>query len=877
MDGPRRDPSGPLRHERYHEDVPGHRPGERGAHAGRGAHRRPETVRRDPLAYLDRTRFPTHPWRLTESFFDPDDHGTVETLFALGNGYIGMRGNLEEGRDFHTHGTYVNGFHETWPIRHAEEAFGFAEVGQTVVNVPDPKVIRLYVDDEPLLLSVADLVTYDRTLDLRDGVLYRDILWRTPSGNRVRVRSRRMVSFRQRHLALMTFEVTVLDREVPVVVSSRLINRQDGLDEYRTRAGSATSADPRRATQFDHRVLQPEVHWGDDTRTVLAYRCTNSGMTLGVAIDHHVESENVVELLTQVEEDYAKHVYRVTAQPGVPVVITKAVSYHTSRSVPARELVNRCRRTLDRVREEGVERQFVDQRAWLDEYWDRSDVVVEGQPAVQQAIRWNLFQIAQAAARAEGNGIAAKGLTGSGYSGHYFWDTEVYVVPYLVYTSPVVARNAVRFRYTMLPAAQRRARQLNEDGALFPWRTINGEEASAYYAAGTAQYHIDADVAYALSRYVQVSGDEEFLAREGIDVLVQTARMWVDLGFWRGNGSDSFHIYGVTGPDEYTTVVNDNLFTNVMARFNLRKAAEAVRSLETGAPLDHTRMVTRLGLREEEVGDWLRAADAMAIPFDEHLGIHPQDSQFHEREVWDLAETPADKRPLLLHYHPLVIYRFQVLKQADVVLALFLQGEHFTPEEKKADFEYYDPITTGDSSLSAVVQSIVAAEVGYHELALRYFLDALFVDLADLHHNAADGVHVASAAGTWAALVHGFGGMHHPDDVLTFDPRLPEGWTGLTFRLTVRDARLRVTVRQDCVELALETGTALEVVVRGTRVTVGRQTVVVPIDGQGPRLPGAPDASALRGSLRADGTLITASIPHLPLPAATEAEEWEAR
>ncbi|MBC7291674.1 MAG: glycoside hydrolase family 65 protein, partial [Actinotalea sp.] len=238
----------------------------------------------------------------------------------------------------------------------------------------------------------------------------------------------------------------------------------------------------------------------------------------------------------------------------------------------------------------------------------------------------------------------------------------------------------------------------------------------------------------------------------------------------------------------------------------------------------------------------------------------------HEREVWDLQGTPADKRPLLLHYHPLVIYRFQVLKQADVVLALFLQGDHFTLEEKRADFEYYDPITTGDSSLSAVVQSIIAAEVGYHELALRYFHDALFVDLADLHRNASDGVHVASAAGTWAALVHGFGGLRDHGSTLSLDPRLPVGWTGLTFRVTVRDARLRVTVRPDHVELSLETGTRLDVAVRGAVLTVGVAPVVVPLDGQGPRLPGAPDATALHGSLRADGTLITASIPHQPLP-----------
>ncbi len=814
--------------------------------------------------HLDRIRFPVDPWRLTETFYEHGDLGVTETLFSVGNGYLGMRGNVEEGRDSHTHGTFINGFHETWPIQHAEEAYGFAQVGQTIVNAPDTKIMRIYVDDEPLLLSVADLVHYERTLDMRDGVLRREVIWRTPAGNRVRIRSQRMVSFRQRHLAILTYEVTVLDRDVPVVVSSQVLNRQDGLDEFRVKAQASTLNDPRRGQRFEERVLQPTEHWGDDERMMLGYRCTNSRMSLAVGADHAIETENEYKVFTQVEEDHAKHVYRIRAEAGTPITITKAIAYHTSRNVPARELTNRCRRTLDRVREEGIDQQFADQRAWLDAYWERSDVEVEAQPEVQQAVRWNLFQLAQASARAEGNGIPAKGLTGSGYSGHYFWDTEIYVVPYLTYTTPLYARNALRFRYTMLPAAVRRAAELTQHGALFPWRTINGEEASAYYAAGTAQYHIDADVSFAISKYVEATGDDEFMAREGIDILVQTARMWADLGFWRGNGSDSFHIHGVTGPDEYTTVVNDNLFTNVMARFNLRRAAEAVCQLERDWPQEHARMVSRLHLDREEIAEWERAADALAIPYDDNLGIHPQDSHFHEREVWDLPNTPEDKRPLLLNYHPLVIYRFQVLKQADVVLALFLQGEHFTAEEKRADFEYYDPITTGDSSLSGVVQSIIAAEVGYHELALRYFHDSLFVDLGDLHHNSADGVHVASTGGVWGALVHGFGGMRDYGGRISFDPRLPESWPCLTFRLTVRGSRVKVTVRHEEIELENEIGDGLEVTVRGEAVRVpARGPVTVPLAGQGPRIPGEPDASALLGTTRADGTVITASVPHL--------------
>jgi alpha,alpha-trehalose phosphorylase len=310
-------------------------------------------------------------------------------------------------------------------------------------------------------------------------------------------------------------------------------------------------------------------------------------------------------------------------------------------------------------------------------------------------------------------------------------------------------------------------------------------------------------------------------------------------------------------------VVNDNLYTNVMARHNLWRAVDAVRDLQTDQPVDYERMVARLGLKDEEVSEWQRVADAMHIPWDANLKIHPQDAHFHEREVWDLPNTPREKRPLLLHYHPLVIYRFQVVKQADVVLALFLQGEHFTTSEKLADFEYYDPITTGDSTLSGVVQSIIAAEVGYHELALRYFIEALMVDLGDLHNNAADGVHVASTAGIWSTLVHGFGGMRDFHGDISFDPRLPSTLTGLTFRITVRGVRLRVTIRENTMDLAVEVGDEITVMIRGESVRVtSLHPTTVGLENQGPRTDGEPDARALRRTLRADGTLITASVPH---------------
>ena len=816
---------------------------------------------------MDRHRFPAEEWRFVEKAYGGKDLGVTETLFAVGNGYLGLRGNVEEGRETHTHGTFINGFHEVWPIRHAEEAFGFARVGQTIVNVPDNKTIKLYVDDEPLLLAVADLRSYERALDFREGVLTRDITWRTPGGKTVHVKSTRMVSFPQRHLAIMTFQVTMLDFGAPVVISSQTLNRQDGRDEYHVRAAAmGAGVDPRKAETFEERVLDPQLHHAEDDRITLGYRCHNSKMTLAVGVDHAIETDSYYTQHISSDPDTGKMVYRVDAEPGKTITVTKIVSYHSSRGVPVRELVDRCRRTLDRVDRQGVAQQYTDQRDWLAEFWDRADVEIAGEPAIQQAVRWNLFQLAQATGRAEQSGVPAKGVSGSGYGGHYFWDTEIYVLPFLTYTSPWMAHSALRFRYNMLDAARKRAEDLAQQGALFPWRTINGEEASAYYAAGTAQYHIDADISYALMKYVSASGDDDFLWREGVDILVETARLWADLGFWRersvyDGAARTFHVHGVTGPDEYTTVVNDNLFTNVMARFNLAKAAEVVRRLAEHNGDMFDQLVNRLELEPHEVDDWAAAAESMSIPYDHGTGIHPQDSHFLDREVWDLRSTPPNHRPLLLHYHPLVIYRFQVLKQADVVLAMFLQGDHFTLEEKRANFDYYDPITTGDSTLSGVVQSIIAAEVGYRTLALRYFFSSLFVDLADLHGNTSDGVHVASTGGVWNALVYGFGGMRDHNGTVTFDPRLPEGWENLTFRVHLRGTRVRVHVEHGSVTFEVQDGEPVTLAVRDHHFTVtGGAPVTVPLTGQGPEIDGEPTLHS--GERRQDGTLIIATVPH---------------
>ena len=778
-----------------------------------------------PLGLPD-YRFPVDPWRLVERSYSNDDLGTTETLFALGNGYLGMRANPEEGREAHSHGTYLNGFHETWQILHAEEAFGFARTGQTIVNVPDAKLLKLYVDDEPLLLPTADLDSYERAVDFRNGTLTRDMIWRTPAGKRVRVSSQRMVSFVHRHLAVMTFEITLLDDAAPVVVSSQLLNRQDGEDEYHVKSAAlGEGKDPRQSRKFNHRVLQPQLQREDGNEIVLGYRCANSKMTLACGTRHLVETSCRVDVTTDVGADLAKTVFSVRATPGDPIKITKLVSYHSSNGVPAVELADRCSRTLERAEADGIDQIVAEQREWLDDYWADADIELRGDDRAQQALRWNLYQLAQASARTQEQGIAAKGVTGGGYDGHYFWDTEVYVVPFLAYTRPEAARKIVRFRWQMLDAARERAREMSQVGALYPWRTINGEEASAYYAAGTAQYHINAAVVLALRRYLEASGDIEFLSHEGCEILVETARLWVDLGFYSQNGGRSFHIHRVTGPDEYTTVVNDNFYTNVMARFNLRYAARTVRFLAEWNPEAFEALCRETGLELQELDDWHAAADCMFVPFDEELGINPQDSEFLELEPWDWETTPPEDFPLLLHYHPLVIYRHQVLKQADVVLAMFLRSERFPVEQKRRNFDFYDPITTGDSSLSSCVQAVVAAEVGYDDLALEYFTRSLYLDLNDSHGNTSDGVHVANAGGVWAGIVHGFAGMVEQGNHLEFTPRLPTPWDAVRFRLRRHGTVLQVELDPDGLTLTVLSGS-------GVPVRTGDDVVLVTADEQ---------------------------------------------
>jgi alpha,alpha-trehalose phosphorylase len=752
--------------------------------------------------------YPADEWNVIEKAFHPEFLAQLETVLALGNGYLGMRGGPEEGGPNAENSTLINGFYETRPIIYGEEAYGFPRTGQTICNVTDSKIIKLFVDDEPFWLPDIKLLNYDRRLNMKSGTLDREILWETPAGKQVSITSRRLVSFTDRHVAAVFYCVTLLNAEAFVVISSEMAANEP--------TARVDGDDPRQTRAFSGRVLHPRVGYSKDRRIVLCHETKKSRLTLACATDNVLETSCPNAHKTVYTEDFGQVAFTIEAKRGCPIQLTKYMVYHTSETASAEELCGRAEWTMDRVTAQGFQQLLAAQEQYMSDFWYRSDVRVRdiredrtkrSTVEIQQAIRFNLFHVLQASARAENAGVPAKGLTGQAYEGHYFWDTEIYLLPFLTYTSPRIAKNLLTFRYKMLPQARARARQLGHRGAMFPWRTINGEEASAYYAAGTAQYHINADIMYALRKYVQATGDERFLRDCGAEMLVETARLWLDLGFYSDAKGGKFCINAVTGPDEYNTVVNNNAYTNLMARENLRYAAQTVESLRATQPDAYQALMDKTALDPSEAEAWIRAAENMYVPYDERLQIIPQDDSFLDREPWDFRNTPQDHYPLLLFYHPLNIYRKQVIKQADVVLAMFLLGDVFSPEAKKCNFDFYDPLTTGDSSLSSCVEAIIAAQTGDMERAIRYGMAALLMDLADVGGNVKHGCHIASMGGTWMMLAYGFGGMRDEDGTLSFWPRrAPQDNGIIRFPVTYRGQMLEIEIGMEKAEYSLQEG-----------------------------------------------------------------------
>lgn len=721
---------------------------------------------------IEHPAFRVSPWTLCETDLHLDILAQTESVFALSNGHIGVRGNLDEGEPHGLPGTYLNGVYELHPLPYAEISYGLPESGQTMVNVSNGKIIRLLVDDEPFDVRYGTLHSHERVLDMRAGTLKRTAEWTSPAHRRVRVTSTRFVSFTHRSIVAICYEVEPLDGPSTIVLQSELVTNEQM---------PIQTGDPRVAVAL-HDVFEGEAHICRGKTSALVHRTRQSGIRVAAAMTHAIEGTENLRTFGETSDDIARFVATDKLKPGQKLRLVKMVSYGWSleRSLPA--MRDQVLAALVPAADTGFDGLAAEQREYLDDFWARADVEVEGDTQLQQAVRFGMFQVLSSGARAETRAIPAKGLTGNGYSGHSFWDTEMYVLPMLTYTIPEAAADALRWRHSTLPIARRRAADLGLAGAAFPWRTIHGEECSGYWPAGTAAFHVNADIADAVLRYVAATEDHLFERDFGLELLVETARLWRSLGHYDVVGN--FRIDGVTGPDEYSAVADNNVYTNLMAQRNLLGAATACER--------HVDKAREFGVTSEEMAGWRAAASRVFVPFDERLGVHPQAEGFTEHDTWDFAATKADQYPLLMHFPYFDIYRKQVVKQADLVLAMGLCPTAFTPEQKRNNFDYYERITVRDSSLSACVQAILAIEVGHLRLAFDYAAEAALIDLEDRNHNARDGLHMASLAGAWLSFVFGFGGMRTHCNVLEFAPRLTEGLTRVAFTVTRRGRRLNV-------------------------------------------------------------------------------------
>jgi alpha,alpha-trehalose phosphorylase len=769
----------------------------------------------DPLGPTPRRVFSVEPWTVTEHELNLDALGRTESVFALSNGHIGLRGNLDEGDPHGLPGTYLNSVYELRPLPYVERGYGYPESGQTIINVTNGKLIRLLVDDEPFDVRYGTVTSHVRCLDLRAGTLRREVEWTSPAGDSIRIRSTRLVSLSQRAIAAICYEIAPVDDALRVVLQSELVANEELPDLGR---------DPRTAAVLE-RPLESEEYTVSDTEAVMLHHTRQSGLRIAAGMRHLVDGPENMHTDIWGSPDVCRLTLATRLRPGDKLRLVKFLAYGWSSQRTRPALHDQVVAALAQAYLTGWDGLVAEQRAYLDTFWRHGDVELEGDAEVQQAVRFGMFHILQAGARSEERPVPSKGLTGPGYDGHTFWDTETFVLPVLTYTNAAAAGSVIKWRKLTLDIAAERARELNLEGAAFPWRTIRGRESSGYWPASTAAFHINADIADAVVRYLDATGDDQWEHDVGVDLLVQTARLWRSLGHHDAAGR--FRIDGVTGPDEYSCLADNNVYTNLMAEQNLRMA-----SVVAARNSDRAR---DLGVTTEEMASWRDAAEAMVVPYDEKLGVHPQSEGFTGHAVWDFAATPPDRYPLLLHYSYFDLYRRQVVKQADLVLALHRRGDAFSFEEKDRDFRYYEALTVRDSSLSAGTQSVVAAELGYLELAHDYLAEAALMDIEDRAHNTRDGLHLASLAGAWTALVEGLGGMRARDGRLSFGPRLPAGISRLTFRVCYRGSCIHVATDGSTATYWVQEGPPMTITHHGDVVQVGETPVELAIEHLPPR------------------------------------------
>jgi alpha,alpha-trehalose phosphorylase len=719
-----------------------------------------------------------------------------ESLFSIGNGYIGVRGCFDEAPALIPNtirGSYLNGYYDRVPVLYSESAYGFPAVQDKQPRIMDTQTSLIILDGEILGIETAKMVDYYRVLDLQKGLLERGYKYKTKNGKEAKLSFKRLASFTMKNL--LCYEIDIeFDGEIEIIslLDSDVSNHSD-------------ASDPRVASGHEKLLNLQKMHTEDDL-VFCEMETITSKLTLLCGIRYQLSS-------------------KVDSPCGLTHFIEEQEISTKAKGSKHLNLQKKCV-FLDGIRSDNLYQEAMEiyaeydsysfddlvrlQEAYLESFWEASDIEIYGSDKIQEAIRFQLFHLLQSVGKDEISNISAKGLTGEGYEGHYFWDTEIYVLPLFQITQPELAKQLLLYRCHTLPQAKEQAKRLgHKKGAAYPWRTISGIECSSYFPAGTAQYHINADIAYGFIQYYLYHRDLSFMLESAAEVIFETARIWMEIGNWH---KGAYHIHNVTGPDEYTAIVNNNFYTNVMAKYHLNWANKLYVELNKHNPAEFESLCQRLHLSIEEVNEMKLASEAMYLPYDKELGIHEQDDSFLSKQIWDFANTAEDQYPLLLHFHPLTIYRYQVLKQADAVLAHFLLEEYADLDIMKRSFDYYEKITTHDSSLSSCIYGIMASKFGYQEKAYEYFMESVRMDLDDTHGNTKDGLHMANLAGSCLGIINGFAGYRIKEKGISIAPIVPKQFEGYRFRIHYLGSWLEIKVK-DTIQVKLIRGNPIKITI----------------------------------------------------------------
>lgn len=749
-------------------------------------------------------------WILSQDQLTHLNVGVIETLFSLGNGTLGTRGTSCYESDITSsecEGTYLNGAYMREAIEYDESAYGFAKFNNKMLQVFNSKSIEILADNEVFI----PIKICEKQLNLRQASYHEVLQLQTSSGKEIKLHVTRIVCQHQQHIMINHYSIEAVNFCGKLQIKS-FIKTNDSINSKSDdpRVGNLSTKDQLLGLDSSstpeysfilHQLQAPKSLVIVGTSHQFEQACqhtaakSNNEQVLADEFEVHL-TDNIVE--------FSKYSVHLTSQ--------QLTSVHQERNtqLASDELIEQAREELLFAKQLGYKENIKLHQALMDEFWQESDISIKGNDQHQLAIRLNMLHLTMSAGKDGHRNIAAKGLTGPGYDGHYFWDSEIYIIPYFIYTQPDVARNLLSYRFHCLEQAKSRAKEMGHNqGALFPWRTISGEECSSYFPAGTAQYHINAAISYAVQQYFKASQDWQFIWNEGAELVIETARIWPSLGHFNHNKNGQFCIDTVTGPDEYTALVNNNYYTNAMVRIHLFFAVELINLLKANNKTKHTVLLNRLNISTEEINLWQEIAEKMYLPHQAENNITPQDDSFLDKKSWDFIGTPKNKYPLLLNFHPLVIYRHQVLKQADVVLANFLQDDEIDIRLKRNNLAFYEPITTHDSTLSACTHSLAYSETGNPQAAFDYFDNTVLTDLNNLHSNSHYGVHTAAMAGSWMCITQGFAGLRIRNNYASFQPNLPKQWQSLTFKLQLLGCQIQIVLTREQVTYQLLSGNTL--------------------------------------------------------------------